>query len=114
MTTITPLILISELPENSTKGIKLGERNLFAVNHQGKLYLYENRCPHKGIPLEWMPDTFLDVEKQFIQCATHGALFTIDEGLCIAGPCTGATLTSIEFVIIEGQICLASASETHR
>lgn len=106
MTTVTPLLPISELPENSTKGIELNERKLFAVNRKGCIYLYENRCPHKRIPLEWMPDTFLDVEKQFIQCSTHGALFTIDQGLCIAGPCTGAKLVPVSFEVIEGQICI--------
>lgn len=104
MTTVIPLLAIHELPENSAKGIELKERRLFAVNHKGHIYLYENSCPHKGIPLEWLPDTFLDIEKQFIQCATHGALFTIDQGLCIAGPCTGANLAPVSFEIIEGQI----------
>ncbi|MDX2421411.1 MAG: Rieske 2Fe-2S domain-containing protein [Amphritea sp.] len=106
MTTVTPLFAVSELPENSAKGVDLGERKLFAVNRQGNIYLYENRCPHKSIPLEWIPDTFLDAEKQFIQCSTHGALFTIDQGLCIAGPCTGAKLTPVSFEIIESKVCV--------
>ncbi|WP_428035164.1 Rieske (2Fe-2S) protein [Amphritea sp.] len=106
MTTVTPLFNISELADNSAKGLELNQRNLFAVSHKGQIYLYENRCPHKGVPLEWMPDTFLDIEKQFIQCSTHGALFTIDEGFCIAGPCSGARLTAVACEIINGQLCL--------
>ena len=106
MATVTPLFHISELTENSAKGLELNQRKLFAVCSQGKVYLYENRCPHKGVPLEWLPDTFLDTEKQFIQCSTHGALFTIDQGLCIAGPCAGASLTPIACEIIEDQVCI--------
>ncbi len=106
MTTVTPLFNISELPDNSAKGLELNQRKLFAVHCQGNIYLYENRCPHKGIPLEWLPDTFLDVEKQFIQCSTHGALFTVDQGFCIAGPCSGASLTAVSYDIIDGQLCL--------
>ncbi|MBN0989207.1 MULTISPECIES: Rieske (2Fe-2S) protein [Amphritea] len=106
MPTVTPLFDISELTENSAKGIELNQRKLFAVCRQGRIYLYENRCPHKGVPLEWLPDTFLDVEKQFIQCSTHGALFTIDKGLCIAGPCAGASLIPVSYEIIDGQLCI--------
>ena len=107
----TPLFDIDEISEGAAKGIQLGQRNLFAVNHQGHIYLYENRCPHKGIPLEWMPDTFLDAEKQYIQCSTHGALFTIDQGLCIAGPCNGASLKPITYDVVEGKICIAEDSD---
>jgi len=30
-----------------------------------------------------------------IQCATHGALFLIESGECIAGPCAGQSLTAL-------------------
>ncbi|WP_299202233.1 Rieske 2Fe-2S domain-containing protein [uncultured Amphritea sp.] len=106
MTTVTPLFNISELADNSAKGLELNQRKLFAVSRKGRIHLYENRCPHKGVPLEWLPDTFLDVEKEFIQCSTHGALFTIDKGLCIAGPCSGASLVAVDYEIIDGQVCL--------
>lgn len=106
MTTVTQLCQIDELPENGAKGFEIEQRKLFVVRRQGEVVIYENRCPHKGIPLEWMPDIFLDAEKQFIQCSTHGALFTIDQGQCIAGPCVGAKLQAIPFDIIDGSICL--------
>ncbi|MBQ0757012.1 MAG: Rieske (2Fe-2S) protein [Amphritea sp.] len=106
MTTVTLLCRIDELPENGAKGFDLEQRKLFAVKRQGEVFLYENRCPHQGIPLEWMPDVFLDAEKQFIQCSTHGALFTIDQGQCIVGPCVGAKLQTIAFEIIDGALCI--------
>ncbi|MDB4002354.1 hypothetical protein N9449_06575 [Oceanospirillaceae bacterium] len=45
--------------------------------------------------MEFLPDQFLDEDKQFIQCATHGALFTIENGLCISGPCNNQSLVSL-------------------
>ena len=108
MSTLTVLCHIDDITEEGAKGFDLGSRKLFAVRKQGQIYLYENRCPHKGVPLEWMPDTFLDFDKQFIQCATHGALFTIDQGLCIAGPCNGASLKPVAFDLIAGEICLCN------
>jgi nitrite reductase/ring-hydroxylating ferredoxin subunit len=41
----------------------------------GQAYVYLNRCPHRGVGLEWHPDQFLDPSNSLIQCATHGALF---------------------------------------
>ena len=58
-----------------------------------------NACPHIGIPLEFQPDEFLDMEKRFIQCANHGALFEIETGDCIAGPCAGQALQAARFEI---------------
>ncbi len=41
-------------------------------------------------PLNWTPDRFLDLERKQIICATHGAVFCIDDGLCVGGPCKGS------------------------
>ncbi len=93
------LCLFSEIEEGCAKGFELEQRKLFAVKFRGQLYLYENNCPHLSIPLEWQPDQFLDHEKTFIQCATHGALFKIETGQCIAGPCVDDQLTSVPFLL---------------
>ncbi|MCV6610174.1 MAG: Rieske (2Fe-2S) protein [Amphritea sp.] len=103
---MTSLCQLNDLPNGSAKGFDIEGRKLFAVRKGDSIYLYENRCPHKDIPLEWMPDTFLDPDKQFIQCSTHGALFTIDQGLCIAGPCNGASLKPVEFEVIDNRIVI--------
>lgn len=62
------------------------------VRRDGALRAYRNRCPHTGVPLEWLPDVFLDPEGEHLQCATHAALFRIGDGHCIAGPCAGRGL----------------------
>jgi nitrite reductase/ring-hydroxylating ferredoxin subunit len=56
--------------------------------------------------LEWQPNQFLDYEKQFIQCATHGALFGIDDGICIAGPCPGEQLEALPVEVRDGEVWL--------
>ncbi len=86
----------SHLPEAHSKGFALGEHALFAVRRQGEVFVYKNRCPHRGVPLEWQPDQFLDSSASLIQCATHGALFLIENGECVAGPCEGQSLTVIK------------------
>ncbi len=98
----------TDIEENSARGLQGEGYNLIAVRKKGQLYLYNNSCPHRGIPLEWMPDQFLDHGKHYLQCATHGALFKIDDGHCIAGPCANDKLTAAAFEICDGQVYLSS------
>lgn len=76
------------------------------IYHQDGVYSYLNRCPHTGVNLDWMPHQFLDSRNEFVQCATHGALFMIKDGLCIHGPCLGKKLQQLENVIIDNNIYL--------
>ena len=39
-----------------------------------------------------------------ILCTTHGALFNIDDGLCIAGPCVDDHLTPIATEVRDGAV----------
>ena len=92
------LCLYSDIPEGGAKGFEINGKKIVACNYRENIYIYENSCPHRSIPLEWQPDQFLDYEKTFIQCATHGALFKIDTGVCIAGPCVDDKLNKISFI----------------
>jgi len=85
----------AHLPEAKSRGFVLDDFNLLATRRQGQVFIYKNRCPHRGIALEWRPDEFLDSSASLIQCATHGALFLIENGECVAGPCEGQSLTAI-------------------
>ena len=85
-----------ELTEGQSRGFEIDQLNLLAVRRDGKVYAYLNRCPHRGVGLEWQPDQFLDPSNSLIQCATHGALFLIESGECVAGPCAGQSLTALK------------------
>jgi nitrite reductase/ring-hydroxylating ferredoxin subunit len=70
---------------------EVGEAGV-VVHRGGRLYAYRNRCPHTGVELNWLPGQFLSIDGEHIQCATHGALFRIEDGLCVYGPCSGQSL----------------------
>ena len=95
---------INDIAEDSAKGFSVKQKNFFAVKKAGQLYLYLNQCPHLNITLEFQPDNFLDTENQYIQCVNHGALFLIENGKCIAGPCSGQSLTPVNFKIKDDQV----------
>jgi nitrite reductase/ring-hydroxylating ferredoxin subunit len=68
---------------------------LFVIRQGERVFGYLNRCPHTGGPLDWVPGQFLDADGFAIQCSTHGALFRIEDGFCIWGPCAGTALTPV-------------------
>ncbi len=81
--------------EGKSVGFEVEGLALMAIRRAGQIYVYRNRCPHRGVALEWQPDRFLDSSASLIQCATHGALFLIESGECVAGPCEGQALGAI-------------------
>jgi len=95
---------VDDIEEGKSKGIDLEDAYLFAVKRDDQIYLYRNSCPHLGTPLEWEEDSFLDPDGTLIQCSTHGALFEIETGRCIAGPCQGQNLQAVPFLLDNGLI----------
>ncbi|WLQ13759.1 Rieske (2Fe-2S) protein [Hahella aquimaris] len=87
---------LDQLDDSASRGFHLAGHSVFVVKQRNALFAYINSCPHLGIELEWMPDQFLDHARQFIHCATHGALFLIHSGECISGPCQGQSLQRLE------------------
>ncbi len=87
--------------EGQARGLPFKDHGLIVVREDGHYFVYLNKCPHLSIPLEWIPDQFKDSEDMFLKCATHGALFLIETGECIAGPCRGAYLQAVPFYIKE-------------
>ncbi len=98
-----PLCSLTELEECQTIELSVEQRQLFAVRLDNQIHAYWNSCPHRGIPLNWMPNQFLDGDGALIQCTSHGALFEIDTGHCIAGPCHGDSLTPVTLHCESGQ-----------
>lgn len=84
----------------------------FVVRYRGKVYGYLNRCAHVGIELDWQPGEFFDVSGLYLVCATHGAAYVPDSGRCVAGPCKGQSLKSLQVEEIDGRIYLVATEET--
>lgn len=93
----TILCRLEEIADGGGKGFVLGEgleaEEYFVIRAGRRLYGYVNSCPHTGVPLEIVPDRFLNADGSHIICSTHGALFRIEDGRCVAGPCAGDCLT---------------------
>jgi len=84
---------------------------LFVVRRGEAVFAYVNSCPHIGVSLEWVPDQFLDVPRAHIQCSTHNALFRIEDGYCVGGPCIGESLEALPARVAEGWVILGAEPE---
>lgn len=80
--------------------------DIFLVRQGDTVRGYINSCPHTGAPLDWMPDRFLSLDGEHIQCSTHHALFRWQDGSCIAGPCAGDALTPVPLAVRAGSVYL--------
>lgn len=103
---MTVVCSVHDIEEDDAKGFDVDGNSLVVVKKHGQFHVYHNFCPHLGIPLEFQPDEFLDIDKQFLQCANHGALFEIDSGYCVVGPCAGQSLKPAPFHIENDNIIL--------
>lgn len=72
---------------------------------------YVDLCPHMSLPLAQKLDEYVTPDGRFITCSWHGALFEIENGLCVGGPCLGQRLMSWPVIVEDGYIVTASHSE---
>ncbi len=102
------LCALTEIDMPGSRGFSIdseqGGIQLFVVRSGSDVVAYLNSCPHTGGPLDWVPDQFLNIDNDRIQCATHDALFRIEDGLCIQGPCAGQYLVPVGVEIKAGRV----------
>jgi len=101
------LCLQSELEENLARSFRSPQGEVIVVLRDGQIFAYQNACPHLGINLEFNPDEFMDCEQHYLLCSNHGALFQVETGLCVAGPCQGESLLAVAICVENGEISLA-------
>jgi len=94
-----------DITDFSARGFSIetaaGTIELFVLKQEANLSAYLNNCPHVNVALNWQPDEFMSLEATHIQCATHGALFSLENGLCVSGPCRGQSLTPVQIELDE-------------
>jgi nitrite reductase/ring-hydroxylating ferredoxin subunit len=78
----------------------------FIVRHRNAVYAYRNVCPHAGNPLHWKHHAFLTKDRSLIMCSVHGAVFDIESGRCVGGPCRGHALTPLRAAVEAGDVII--------
>lgn len=112
----TFLCRLDDIPEGGSKGFVVGgsergsdggaKRPFMVLRRGQKVYVYVNRCPHNRAPLDFTPGKFLSHDGAYILCSNHGALFRIQDGFCVAGPCAGDRLAAAQTAVKDGVVYL--------
>lgn len=113
-TTAILLCHMTALPDGDARGVDplgAGQDSILLVRQGASVYGYRDLCPHFGVtPLPWRRHAYLNHARDMIVCAAHGALFRIDDGVCVSGPCLGQALTPVQLDIrADGAVYLLTA-----
>ena len=89
------LVPLDAIPDGGARNfvlqMKAGRFHGFVVRKGDRIFGYRDRCPHMGLPL----------------AQELGALFDIESGRCVGGPCAGARLTPWPVAVADGNIMTA-------
>jgi nitrite reductase/ring-hydroxylating ferredoxin subunit len=90
------LCALGEIADGCARGMVLelraGRFHGFVIRRGHDVYGYADLCPHAGLPLAKTLDDYLTADGQLIACSWHGALFQVETGACVGGPCVGRAL----------------------
>ena len=78
--------------------------DIFIQKSDGGIHAYVNVCPHAGTPLNMDEGRFMEKTGVYLMSHTHGALFPLHDGLCVAGPCNGSSLQAVDIKVEKGNI----------
>ena len=106
--TLGPIDIIADgKARNFVLEMKAGRFHGFVVRQGEAVHGYVDRCAHAALPLAQQLDEYLTPDGTLIQCSWHGALYRIEDGLCVGGPCAGARLQTWPVAVRDGMIVTA-------
>ena len=99
---------LDEIEDRGCREFSIGDGDWpfkgFVVRVGDEVFAYQNFCVHVGHPLNWTPDDFLTADRDRIVCASHGALYEIETGRCVGGPCRGKALRRVDCEVRDGLV----------
>ena len=101
---VVHLCHIDDVAEGMARGFRSApdaRQKIIVLKKSGVLHGWLDSCPHYegGTPMAWRTDAYLNGEATHLACHSHGALFDMETGECVLGPCLGQGLTRVELSI---------------
>ena len=105
---------LEDLPEGTTKRFSFQRDGMrvdaFVANFKGDIVAYENLCRHLPITLDYGDGEFFSSDGSLFVCQTHGAMYHPKNGLCVEGPCSGASLHPLDIEVTGGEIYIVDST----
>ena len=97
------LCKFDDLADGEARGFVVAglKQKVVVVRKQNGVFAYLDSCPHYagGTPMAWKTNAYLDDGQEHIACHSHGALFDIETGICVLGPCLGQSLKRVPITV---------------
>ena len=93
----------SAIPAPSSIDVPADVESVLALRAGERVRVWHNVCPHGGRRLDWAPGRFLR-DGEHLVCAHHGAVFELERGLCMSGPCRGQSLAALAVDVRDGEV----------
>jgi nitrite reductase/ring-hydroxylating ferredoxin subunit len=105
---------IASVVDIPAEGLRFGyregpfdEEGLLLAVGGGEVRAYKNQCRHLAVPLDDRdPGQLWDADRRYLVCASHGARYRPEDGLCVDGPCKGSHLKPLPIEVRDGEIFL--------
>ncbi|NQZ31382.1 MAG: Rieske 2Fe-2S domain-containing protein [Oceanospirillaceae bacterium] len=94
------------LEKTNSVAITSVDHRFIIVSVKQEIFVYKNSCPHLHKALNTQGGNVLTQDGSFIRCSRHNALFTLDQGLCIRGPCNASKLSKQDFVVRNNEVSI--------
>lgn len=104
----------SELEAGEVRSVSLGHdadgRPIQAMvlrDESGVVVAYRNLCRHLPVPLDGGTGELLSADGMHLVCGTHGAIYRLNDGYCVDGPCEGMALHGLSVHRRDGELYVA-------
>ena len=74
----------------------------------GRWRAYANLCRHRALPLDLGAPSAMSDDGRYLLCHQHGALYRLDDGRCVSGPCAGDALAEVAITASGGEVLLGA------
>jgi nitrite reductase/ring-hydroxylating ferredoxin subunit len=110
---VTRVVLTEHQREEVARGhfVRVGPGPVtFLVGRVGDSWrAYANVCRHRALPLDLGVRSPMSDDGRYLLCHQHGALYRLDDGKCVIGPCAGEWLSAVPVTQDEDALALGVA-----
>jgi nitrite reductase/ring-hydroxylating ferredoxin subunit len=86
--------------------LSAGNGSVLVGRVAGSWRAYRNECRHRALPLDLGASTPMSDDGRFLLCNQHGALYRLEDGACVLGPCAGERLAPVGIAEDGGELVL--------
>lgn len=98
--TFTAVATLDALTDGSATQVKAAGRTLVLVRIADEVFVLDDRCSHEDFSLA---EGDVDSGDQTIECARHGALFSLRDGAAVTFPAT-RPVAAYEVRVVDGAV----------